>query len=306
MLDRQHLSILRELDRTGSVTAAAEVLNMTQSAASHAMRKLEARHGIALWQKEGRGLRLTQAGEYLLALAQRVLPQIDHAERVLADFAAGQRGALRLGMECHPCQQWLMRVIAPYLAAWPDVDLDMRSGFRFGGIAALLGHEIDLLITPDPLNLPGITYTRVFDYELVLALPDAHPLTGPAAPEDLRDQVLITYPVAPERLDIFTRFLIPAGCLPRRHRTVETTDMMLQLVAAGRGVSAVPDWLLHDEGKGLALRAVRIGAGLDKGLFIGTRRGEETTDFIAGFVRLAQAIGHPPPRAAEPSIRRID
>ncbi|MDO5605335.1 MAG: LysR family transcriptional regulator [Paracoccus sp. (in: a-proteobacteria)] len=293
MLDRQHLSILRELDRTGSVTAAAEALHLTQSAASHAIRKLEARHGVALWQKEGRGLRLTQAGEYLLALALRVLPQIDHAERVLADFASGQRGALRLGMECHPCQQWLMRVIAPYLAAWPDVDLDMLSAFRFGGIAALLGHEIDLLITPDPLNLSGITYTRVFDYELVLAVPEGHPLHDSASPQDLSDQVLITYPVAPERLDIFTRFLVPAGCLPRRHRTVETTEMMLQLVAAGRGISAVPDWLLIEEGETLPLRSVRIGDGLDKSLFIGTRRGDETTDFIAGFVDLAQDIGRP-------------
>ena len=220
MLDRQHLAILREVDRLGSVTAAADRLNLTQSAVSHTMRKFEERHRVAVWQKEGRGLRLTQAGRYLLALAQRVLPQIEHAETVLADFAAGQRGALRVGMECHPCQQWLMRVVSPYLAAWPDVDLDLRSGFRFGGIAALLGHEIDLLITPDPLDLPGITYRAVFDYELVLAVPQGHAIGAVAAPADLTREVLITYPVEPARLDIFTRFLEPGNCLPLRHRTV--------------------------------------------------------------------------------------
>lgn len=294
MLDRQQLSILREVDRLGSVTAAADKLNLTQSALSHTIRKFEARHGVALWQKEGRGLRLTQAGEYLLALAQRVLPQIDHAERVIADFAKGQRGALRVGMECHPCQQWLMRVVAPYLAAWPDVDLDLRSAFRFGGIAALLGHEIDLLITPDPLNLPGISYAPVFDYELVLAVPQTHPLASRdhAEPEDLTAEVLITYPVEPARLDIFTRFLVPGNCLPRRHRTVETTEMMLQLVAAGRGVSAVPDWLLREEGSGLPIRGLRIGEGLAKSIHLGTRRGEETTDYIAGFLELARRTEH--------------
>ena len=294
MIDRQHLAILREIDRLGSLTLAAERLNLTQSALSHTMRKFEARHGVRIWQKEGRGLRFTQAGEYLLALAQRVLPQIDHAEQVLSEFAQGHRGALRAGMECHPCQHWLMRVVAPYLAAWPDVDLDIRTAFRFGGIGALLGHEIDLLITPDPLDLPGLHYTRVFDYELVLAVPRDHPLTGPARPQDLTTETLLTYPVAPERLDVFTQFLVPGHCLPKRHRTVETTDMMLQLVAAGRGVSAVPDWILREEGAGLPLRAVRLDTGIAKSLHIGVRRGEQSTDYIAGFLAQARALGARP------------
>lgn len=291
MIDRQHLAILREIDRLGSLTLAAERLNLTQSAVSHTMRKFTDRFGVKVWEKDGRGLRFTQAGEYLLALAQRVLPQIDHAERVLAEFAQGHRGALRAGMECHPCQQWLMRVVAPYLAAWPDVDLDLCTAFRFGGIGALLGHEIDLLITPDPFDLPGIHYTRVFDYELVLAVPEAHPVEAVARPQDLTEEIVITYPVSPERLDIFTQFLVPGRCLPKRHRTVETTEMMLQLVAAGRGVSAVPDWILREEGAGLPIRAVRLGEGIVKGLHIGVRTGEQDIDYIAGFLAIARAIG---------------
>lgn len=296
MIDRQHLAILREVDRTGSLTAAAGRLNLTQSALSHAIRKLEARHGVSLWRKQGRGLELTQAGAMLLALAHRVLPQIDHAEAALADFASGQRGTLRVGMECHPCQRWLMRVVAPYLAAWPDVDLDIATAFRFGGIGALLGHEIDILITPDPLDLPGITYAPVFDFQLVLAVPEGHRLGEVAQPADLTGETLITYPVEAARLDVFTRFLVPAGCLPRRHRTVETTDMMLQLVAAGRGVSVVPGWLLAEAGVP-GLRAVRLGArGLDKAIHLGHRRGEEAVRYLAGFVETAraQAVGIPP------------
>jgi LysR family transcriptional regulator for metE and metH len=290
MIDRQHLAILREMDRLGSLTAAAQKLNLTQSALSHTMRKLEERAGVSLWQKDGRGLRLTQAGNYLLTLAQRVLPQIEHADRVLIDFSQGQRGSLRAGMECHPCQQWLMKVISPYLKAWPEVDLDLRTAFRFGGIGALLGHEIDLLITPDPLDLPGIHYQKIFDYQLVLAVREDHPIGDVAAPSDLTNEVLITYPVSPERLDIFTRFLVPDNCLPKRHRTVETTDIMLQLVAAGRGVSSVPDWLLDEEGAELPIRSVRLGRGLDMALYIGVRKGEEEINYIRGFLELATQV----------------
>ena len=74
------MGIILEVERQGSLTAAAGVLSLTQSALSHSMKKLETHLGIDIWLREGRSLRLTQAGQYLLALAMRVLPQMDLAE----------------------------------------------------------------------------------------------------------------------------------------------------------------------------------------------------------------------------------
>ncbi|MBB2919276.1 LysR family transcriptional regulator [Cupriavidus alkaliphilus] len=294
MLDRQHLAALVAVSRYGSVTAAAEKLNVTQSALSHMVKKLEDHHGVPIWTKNGRGLRFTQAGEYLLALAERLLPQLEHAERILADFAEGRRGALRVGMECHPCQKWLARLTPHYLAEWPDVDFDVRTSFRFDGVAALLGHEIDLLITPDPVKVPELAFTPVIDYELVLVVHESHPLAAQpyVRPHDLVDETLITVPVSIERLDIYTRFLVPAHCQPRRHRTAEATDLMLQLVAAGRGVSVLPDWLVQEEGAGMPLRALRLGKrGIRKSIHLGIRRGDEETAYLAGFVEMARRSG---------------
>lgn len=294
MLDRQQLAVLLEVDRLGSVTAAAERLNVTQSALSHMVRKIEEQHGVKIWTKNGRALRFTQPGAYLLDLAQRVLPQIDHAERVLSDFAEGRRGALRVGMECHPCQKWLSRLTPSYLAAWPDVDFDVRTAFRFDGVAALLGHEIDLLVTPDPIDLPEVRFTPAIDYELVLVVHEKHPLAARAfaQPRDLVGEELITVPVSEERLDIYTRFLIPAHCKPKNHRTAEATDLMLQLVAAGRGVSVLPDWLVREEGAALPIRPVRLGKrGINKSINLGVRRGEEEIAYIAGFMAIAREMG---------------
>lgn len=287
MLDRQHLSILREVDRLGSLTAAAERLNVTQSALSHTIRKLEERYGVAMWEKDGRNLRLTEAGRYIVRLAQRVLPQIERAEDVLSDYRSGQRGSLKIGMECHPCHQWLMGVTKPYLVDWPDVDLELTTSFASGGVAALTGYEIDILITPDPIESPGIRYLPVFDYELVLAVPAGHPLSQQhhAEPADLLEETLFTYPVPPERLDVFTQFLVPVNCRPRHHRSVETTEMMLQLVAAGRGVSAIPNWLVRQEAATLGVHPVRIGkTGIQKSIHLGLRNGDEAIDYIAGFL----------------------
>src|SRR6516225_117661 len=197
MLERFHLVVIREVERQGSLTAAANALHLTQSALSHTVRKIEQQLGTPIWDREGRGLRLTQGGQYLLKLANRLLPQFELAEERMKQYAKGERGTLRIGMECHPCYQWLLKVVSPYLSRWPDVDVDVKQRFQFGGIGALFGYDIDVLVTPDPLNRPGLHFEPVFDYEQVLVVAEAHRLAHVryVKPEQLVDETLITYPV---------------------------------------------------------------------------------------------------------------
>ena len=276
---------------TGGFTRAAQRLHLTQSAISHSMRKLEEQLGTDIWRREGRSLRLTQAGQYLLQVADRVLPQLVLAETRIGQYAEGERGTLRIGMECHPCYQWLLKIVSPYLARWPDVDVDVKQKFQFGGIGALFGYEIDLLVTPDPLHKPGLAFVPVFDYEQVLVVDRTHALAGVAyvKPEQLSDQVLITYPVPIDRLDIYTQFLMPAGITPRRQKAIETTDIMLQMVASGRGVAALPRWLAEEYAARMAVVPVRLGRrGIPKQIFLGAREADVDVDYLKAFVEFAQ------------------
>ena len=291
MLERIHLAVLQEIEKQGSLTAAADKLCVTQSALSHSMKKLEQQLGTAIWLREGRSLRLTQAGQYLLAVAGRVLPQLDLAEERLRQFAQGERGSLRIGMECHPCYQWLLKVVSPYLAAWPDVDVDVKQKFQFGGIGALLGYEIDVLVTPDPLHKPGLRFEPVFDYEQVLVVARGHALAQApyAKPGQLAQEVLITYPVATDRLDIYTQFLLPAGITPRRHKTIETTDIMLQMVASGRGLAALPRWLVQEYATRMDVVPVRLGPkGIAKQIHLGMREADLAIDYVQDFISQAR------------------
>lgn len=301
MIERIHLAIVQEVEKQGSLTAAADVLCVTQSALSHSMRKLEAQLGTDVWLREGRSLRLTQAGQYLLAVANRVLPQLELAESRLQQFAQGERGSLRIGMECHPCYQWLLKIVSPYLAAWPDVDVDVKQKFQFGGIGALFGYEIDMLVTPDPLFKPGLHFEPVFDYEQVLVVAADHTLAqaGHVKPGDLAREVLITYPVAVDRLDIYTQFLLPKGIAPRRHKTIETTDIMMQMVASGRGVAALPRWLALEYAEKMAVVPVKLGSkGIAKQIYLGAREAELHTDYLQAFIALARSPGLALPAAA--------
>lgn len=293
MIERSHLRIIREVNKRGSLTSAAEVLCLTQSALSHTIKKLEQAAGVSVWERNGRNLRLTQAGEYLLTIANRLLPQLERAEEQLNQYSKGERGILRIGMECHPCYQWLLKVVSPYLIQWPRVDVDVKQKFQFGGIGALFAHEIDLLVTPDPLYKPGLRFEPVFNYEQVLVANKNHSFAKSAfiRPEQLVSETLITYPVEIDRLDIYNLFLRPAGIAPREHKVIETTDIMLQMVAGGRGVAALPRWLVEEYAVNLNIVPIRLGSkGISKQIFLGMREAENEIDYISSFIRIARKI----------------
>jgi LysR family transcriptional regulator, regulator for metE and metH len=292
MLERSHLLVVREVEKQGSLTAAADVLNLTQSALSHTVRKLEQQLGTAVWTREGRSMRLTQAGHYLLGLANRMLPQFEQAELRMKQYALGERGTLRIGMECHPCYQWLLKIVSPYLKDWPDVDVDVKQRFQFGGIGALLGFDIDILVTPDPLRKEGLHFVPVFDYEQVLVVADGHRLASAVhvTPEQLTSEVLITYPVETDRLDIYTQFLSPANVTPRRHKTIETTDIMMQMVASDRGVAALPRWLAEEYADRMPITPVKLGKkGIAKKIYLGLRDADRDIDYLAAFIKMARS-----------------
>ncbi|OUJ11850.1 LysR family transcriptional regulator [Acetobacter sp. DsW_063] len=290
VLERSHLIIIQEVAREGSLTAAGARLHLTQPALSHAIRKIERQLGVKIWRREGRSLALTQAGEWLLSLANRLLPQFELAENRLEQFANGERGTLRIGMECHPCYQWLLKVVSPYLERWPKVDVDVRKKFQFGGIGALFSNEIDILVTPDPLYKPGLKFTPVFDYELVLVVGSGHPLGGEkfVLPEQLAGETLITYPIPAERLDIYTQFLQPAGIAPRQQKQIETTDIMLVMVAHGRGVAALPRWLAEEYASRFEICTIKLGKkGIAKQIFLGCRESDEEIQYVGDFIEFA-------------------
>ena len=284
MLEIRHLKTLHALRETDSLVLAAERLHLTQSALSHQFKELEERLGLPLFMRKSKPVRFTSAGLRLLQLADSLLPQLRAAERDMARLAGGTAGRLHMAIECHSCFQWLMPTIDQFRDAWPEVELDLASGFAFAPLPALARGDLDLVVTSDPIEMAGITYVPLFTYEALLAVANQHPLASKAfiVAEDLSTEILITYPVERDRLDIFTRFLEPADVEPAQVRTSELTVMMMQLVASGRGVCGLPNWALHEYSSRGYVTAKRLG---DKGLFATLFAGVRTDMLDAPFMR---------------------
>ncbi|MDA1073417.1 MAG: LysR family transcriptional regulator [Proteobacteria bacterium] len=290
-IELRHLRTLVALRDTGSLVEAADRVFLTQSALSHQIKELESRLGCGLFIRKTRPVRFTSAGTRLLRLADEVLPLIHSGERDLARLAGGESGRIFMAIECHSCFEWLLPAINRYRESWPDVELDIASGFHFAPLPALARGDLDLVITADPLHDLGLAYLPLFSYEAQLAVAKDHPFASREwiEPDDLADEILITYPVDRDRLDIFTSFLDPAGVEPARVRTAELTTMIIQLVASGRGVSCLPNWALHEYRTRKYIAATSLTEeGVWPTLYAAVRSDQQDSPFIEAFVQTAK------------------
>ncbi|SDM60698.1 LysR family transcriptional regulator, regulator for metE and metH [Oryzisolibacter propanilivorax] len=248
VLEIRHLRTLQALRDSGSLVRAAQLLNLTQSALSHQVKLLEERYGAPLFERKSVPPQFSAVGSRLLQLADAVLPQVEAAERDVARLLQGQGGQLRIAVECHTCFDWLMPAMDAFRARWPEVELDIVSGFHADPVGLLHQGRADVAIVSevDAGDAAAVDHHPLFAFEIRALLAHGHALLAKAwlAAGDFADQTLITYPVPDDMLDLVRQVLEPAGVRPAR-RTTELTVAMLQLVASGRGVAALPLWAVQ-------------------------------------------------------------
>lgn len=243
ILELRHLKTLVALREAGNLLRAAVLLNLTQSALSHQLKQLEEHHGTALFERKSTPVRFTPAGERLLKLADAILPQVAEGERDLVRLAQGVAGQLRIAVECHTCFDWLMPAMDIFRRRWPEVELDIVSGFQADPVGLLYGHRADLAIVSEIDKDEAVDYHALFRFEIVALVAHDHALAGRdyLVAEDFAGDTLITYPVPDDMLDVVRQVLKPAGVQAAR-RTTELTVAMLQLVASKRGIATLPVW----------------------------------------------------------------
>ncbi len=290
-IELKHLRTIRAIHQAGGLARAAEMLNMTQSALSHQVAGLEDQAGMELFVRRSKPMRLSAAGFRMLRIADRILPEIDALEEEFSALRSGKTGRLHITLECHACYDWLFPVLEMFRRAWPDVDVDIRAGLAFDAMPALNREEVDLVITSDPAAQNGISFNPLFDYHPTFVASAQNPLAAKEiiTAEDFRDQVVITYPVSRDRLDLFSEVLTPARVEPRGHRTAELTAVILMLVGSNRGVAVLPDWVMREVKTSSDYVTRPLGPEqVIKRMYAATREEDSTRPFMAHFLRLAR------------------
>ncbi|AJE45993.1 LysR family transcriptional regulator [Celeribacter indicus] len=291
-LEFRHLRTIKAIHEEGGLARAADRLNITQSALSHQVKGLEDQAGVELFVRRSKPLKLSAAGMKLLALAEDVLPKIEALEAEFRGIEEGTQGRLHIAMECHACFDWLFPVLHQFRKAWPEVDVDIRLRLAFGALPALEREAVDLVISSDPEDIPGVIFVPLFDYAPMCIMSAKSPLAAKPFVEaaDFAEQTLITYPVDRARLDVFKELLTPAGIEPAAQRQVELTDVILMLVAAGRGIAVLPDWVMRDirTHPDYAVRPL-TATGRTRRMYAAVREADATKPYMAHVIRIAKS-----------------
>lgn len=246
MIELRHLKALVAVAETGNLSKAGKRLNLSQPALSHQIKALEDYVGTELFQRKSNPLKLSPAGTRLLTTAYEVEALIMQSERDLARISDGKAGQLRIAVECHSCFDWLMPSMDAFREGWPEVEMDLVSGFQPDPVGLLHEDTADLVIVSQAKARPGIVFHPLFRYEVLALVAKNHPYAAKPylTARDFARETLVTYPIPDDRIDVIREILKPANVDPPRRKT-ELTVAILQLVASKRAIAAMPGWAVQ-------------------------------------------------------------
>lgn len=242
-LDRNHYQLLIELERGGTLSAAAQVLCITQSAASQRLREAERRFGFALTERTGRKIALTLAAQRLVEgarISERTLKTAEAHARWLGSAGAP---ALQLAQDVYDLIGWL----APLFAEIDErADLAALGLVRMPagqGLTAILEGRADVMIAPAEAAFAPVAYP-LFEDDLVAVVAADNPLADHDAltPEDFVKSAYVTHSTTPQDGFEYATFFAPSQVWPGRILRLESITAIIELVAASRWISILPQW----------------------------------------------------------------
>ncbi len=265
MLDVRRMRVLREVARRGSFSAAAEALAYTQSAVSQQIAALEREAGTRLVERNARGVRLTDAGHVVVRHADAILARLADAESELEAIAGLRGGRLRLASFPSAGASIMPKAIAVFRERHPAVELSLQLQEPDDAVALIRGGEIDIALTISATFEtacaygPGIEERHLLDDPMYVILPQSHPLARKRALkiEDLAEEqwTLGATGTCPDT-SIFLRTCQAAGFEPRISFESNDYPAIQGFVAAGMGVSFIPDLALMTVREDVVVRSL--------------------------------------------------
>lgn len=230
------------------VTRAAEALNLTQSATSAAIAALEARHGTRLFERVGRGIRLTTAGRAFLPEARAVLARAAAAERVLDDVADLSRGSLSLAASQTLATWWLPPLMVAFHARHPGIRLDLVQGNSDQVVDAIESLQADLGFIEGGAPVPHLIDREIGRDELYLVVAASHPwATQPPSPAELGQGAWIMRETGSGTRARMDEALAELGLTPRAALEFPSNEAVRAAVLAGGGATLLSRLVVEDD-----------------------------------------------------------
>ena len=248
-LDSRQLLAFSQLADAGSFTVAARALHLSQSAVSHSIKALEDSVGCRLFDRLGKKVVLTQAGEQLLQHAQKILGEMATARGSLRKLGRWGRGRLRLGASTTACQHILPPVLREFKASFPQHAISIEAGDTRGMVGALLAHRIDLALSLEADYEPQLEFHPLFTDALFFLVGAQHPwaLAGRVEREEIPRQNYILYSKSSVTFRLVEEYFRREGMVLNAVIEVGSMEATKELVKLGLGVSVLAPWIARKE-----------------------------------------------------------
>ncbi len=265
-MELRHLRLVQILADEGGITKSLERLYLTQSAVSHQLKDIEERLGTKLFFRSKNEWRLTEEGKVIYETARIVLAEVDRAKAAIAAMKDGQVGTIRLSTECYTTYHWFPSFMQKMRLLYPNLTIRIVMEATHQPLQKLLENELDVALTSDPIADKSILYTELFQDEVLAVVSAAHPWARKkhVTAEDFATENLIIHSYPLETVTVYEHFLKKAGVTPQQITAIPLTEVSLEMVKAGMGVTCMALWALKSFAVSPDIAFVRIGK---KGLF---------------------------------------
>ncbi len=288
-MDLRQLRYFIALAETGNFHRAAERLNMAQPPLSVAIRKLEEELGTPLFERESRGVRLTDAGRAALPTARAAIEQAALVREVVRRGALGESGSISVGFVGSAISAALPRIIPAFRARYPEVDLRLEEMTSASIAEALGARSIDVGLVRLPLMKPGdLTVSVIERDELVAALLVDHPLARRRTLRiaDLAGEALVLHGPVSVLRSVVMLACQRAGFAPRIAQEATQVQTILSLVQSGLGIALVPAEMARIAPEGV--RLLKLAEPLSIEMGVAMRRDADA--LVRNFVAVACAV----------------
>jgi DNA-binding transcriptional LysR family regulator len=248
-LDSRQLRAFVVLARTLSFTRTAHELNLTQSAVSHSIKALERDVACRLFDRVGKTVLLTQAGEQLLAQAEKILSEMEVARAELGRLGRWGSSRMRIGAGSTACQYILPPVLREFRESFAHCDISIQPGDTPRNLERLQAHQIDLAINLEPKQQGALDIRPIFSDELAFVLSPLHPWAkaGKVTRDEIPRQNYIFYEKASYTFAMIEDYFREEGTTLFSTLEMGSVEAAKELVKLGYGVSILAPWTLRKE-----------------------------------------------------------
>ena len=245
MIEIKHLKLLRAVSRTGSLKNASEVLFLSQSALSHQLRELETYLRIPVFFRLNKKLVLTPQGRVLLEASEKILERLENTEHIIRQMTEGEKGTIRIMVECFTVYHWLPDLMRQFNVIHPDIEFSISYECSQYPVDRIVNGDLDIAILCSDMEHPLIETKKIFDDRMFAILPIEHTLSKKPFLEasDFEGQHLLTHCDPIEQVSVYMKVLAPKDISLGRITQVPITDAAIQMVKNGIGITTLPKWM---------------------------------------------------------------